>query len=407
MPNSSFKPVIVAPTYNNAATLPDILARIVKLGIPAIVVNDGSTDATAEILAGLSEANVVCLAHTVNRGKAAAMRTAFAHAAGQGFTHAATIDTDGQLDPEEIPRLLERARESQTSLVIGVRDAMAADYPSRSRFGRKFSNQMVRLEAGLRVNDSQCGLRVYPLGLVMNVRCSEQRFGFETEIITRAGWAGCGVVETPVNCRYLPPGQRVSHFRPVMDSLRALAMHARLLGRALLPWPHPQWPPGEREKLTVKSVMKWMSPREAWRQLRHEESGHAMFATGLALGVFIANLPIYGAQTVFSLYASKRLHLHPAPVVLGTQVSMPPIGIAMIVLAIYVGHLILNGSMLAWPEGGWTMELVWRLGPSLLFAWVVGSLIVGTVMAILTYVLAVAFFRIVLPKRVPESDERR
>ena len=402
MHNSVSKPAVVAPTFNNAATLRSVLNRLLPLGLPIFVVNDGSTDATAQILAQLSADghNVTTLTHERNRGKASAMQTGFAAASAAGFTHAITIDTDGQLDPEQIPQLLAALAEKPHALVLGVRNDLASDYPAASRFGRRFSNHLVRLESGLRVSDSQCGLRAYPLDFVRTVKCRAQRFGYETEILTRAGWAGCPVREVPVNCRYLPPGERVSHFRPFVDSFRAVLMHGRLLARTMAPWPHTRWPEPRSGYLpSWRSLIKWLSLKDAWHQLKHEESGHTMFATGLALGVFIANLPLYGAQTVLSLYASKRLHLHPAPVIIGSQVSTPPIGIGMIVTAIYIGHLLLHGTWPIWPADGWSIDAIWKLAPSLFQSWLLGSVIVGVVMAAITFLLAIIFFRVLIPRQ--------
>lgn len=403
-----FKPIVVAPTYNNAATLLDILRRIQNTGIPLLVVNDGSTDATAALLrefAGTTpRAGVTILTHPVNRGKAAAFRTAFKAARDAGYTHALTIDTDGQLDPGQIPAILCRARENPTALLLGVRDEASPDYPSRSRLGRRISNVLVRLESGLTVHDSQCGLRVYPLGFVLLAHCRAQRFGYETEILTRAGWAGCTVQEAPVSCVYLPPGQRVSHFRPVLDSVRAVLMHARLLCRALSPWPHVKWPQRNESWIpSWKSLMQWLSPREALRQLKRDEAGRTMFAAGLALGVFIANTPVYGVQTLVALYASRRLHLHPVPVVLGSQASMPPFGVAMIVLAIYVGHELLHGQAPAMPPSPVTLTSLAAMAPSLLLAWIVGSVIVGLVLGVLTFVISSLCFKLLLPRRQPQG----
>lgn len=251
--NQAFSPAIIAPSYNNAATLPDVLKRIQSLNLPLIVVNDGSTDATPEILSrwGALHDNVRVLTHSRNQGKADALRTGFAAAASAGHTHAATIDTDGQLDPEQIPDLLAVSRRNPNALILGMRDDTKADYPARSRIGRRISNFAIRVESGLRIQDSQCGLRVYPLKLIQTVRCRAPFFAFEAEIITRAKWAGFPILEVPANCRYLPPEQRVSHFKPWKDTLRGIRMHARLLGRAIIPWPHHRLSPSNIEHPTL------------------------------------------------------------------------------------------------------------------------------------------------------------
>src|SRR5687768_13153445 len=99
-----FLPAVVAPTYDNARTLEAIVTKVTQLGLHVFVVNDGSTDETAAVLARLAELpGVTAVTHERNRGKAAALMSGFPAAEAAGFTHAVTIDTDGQLDPDQIP----------------------------------------------------------------------------------------------------------------------------------------------------------------------------------------------------------------------------------------------------------------------------------------------------------------
>ena len=392
--STRFSPVVVAPTYDNSATLRDVIERIAQQRLAIIVVNDGSNDATAEILAQLQkEFPIQVVTHARNCGKAAALRSGFAVAAAAGHTHAVTIDTDGQLDPEEIPRLIEAAQVSPRALILGGRDDTAADYPARSRTGRRVSNLFVRFESGLRVADSQCGFRVYPLDFVRFARCAAGRYAFETEILTRAGWAGCEVVEVQVDCRYLPEDQRVSHFRPWIDSLRAVGLHARLVGRALLPISHRKWSceqPRRHASRVFRNVIHWINPARLVRDVREQRLGVHEAATGVALGVFIGNLPIFGLQTIASLYAARRLHLHPLAVVAGSHISTPPIGPALIVAAIGIGHWLLHGTWLKLPSRLHTTA--WRewarLGGSVLLDWSLGSVLVGFVLACVAFLLS-------------------
>ena len=364
---------MVAPTYDNARTLAGIVTRVTQLGLPVIVVNDGSTDDTAAVLEPFAQdRRVTVITHETNRGKAAALLSGFAVAEAAGFTHAVTIDTDGQLDPDQIPALLAIARDEPDAFVIGTRDVTAADYPSRSRLGRRVSNLLVRLESGLRISDSQCGFRVYPLPMMRDVTCRAARYGFETEVLTRAAWAGYEVRETPVTCSYLPHGQRVSHFRPWIDSFRAVPMHARLATVALL---------------------DWISPARAWRQLRQAETGAQEMASGLAVGVFIANLPLYGVQTLLSLFAARKLRLHPLCVVAGSHLSTPPIGPLLIALAIGVGHFLLHGNWIDMPRSESTWSGWLQFFGRLMLEWSVGSIVVGGVLALATFVLAHAMLR--------------
>jgi len=399
-----FKPVIVVPTYNNAATVGGVIESLFAFGLPLIVVNDGATDETAGILAKFAnDRRVNVVVHPINRGKAAALRTGFNEAAERGFTHAITMDSDGQLDCGDVPRMLEAARSSPSALVIGVRDDSAADYPSRSKRGRTASNFFVKLESGLVVSDSQCGLRVYPLALTTKLRCWAERFGFETEIITRTGWAGGSIVEVPVSCKYEEPGKHKSHFRPWIDSWRAVGMHARLVGRAFLPWPHQkliEQPKPPRESGAIwRNLARWLNPARMWRELREQQTAPRELATGLAVGVFIANLPLYGLQTLIGLYTARKLHLNPLAVVAGTHVSTLPFGPLLIALAVGVGNVVIHGtwlSMAAWPTD--FHQWIHLLG-SFMVQWAVGSLIVGAALGTAVFFVSEALLRMVAVER--------
>jgi uncharacterized protein (DUF2062 family) len=385
------------------------------LGLPLVVVDDGSTDDTRAILASsVAASDVTVVTRPRNRGKGAALRTGFAAAADAGFTHAVTIDTDGQHDAAEIPRLLARAREAPDALMIGHRDESAPGYPARSLLGRRLSNLFIRMESGVRVGDSQCGMRVYPLGLVAAVRARAGRFGFETEIVTRAGWAGCAVLEVPVACRYLPPGERVSHLRPVVDTLRAIGMHARLLARAMSPWPrHPRWPARPESvgaaprRSLARRLLDWLNPAEAWRQVRRDHVSREQFAAGLAVGAFIGNLPTYGLHAFIGLYAAKRLHLHPLAVLVGSHISTPPLGPLLNAAAIALGHLILHGGL---PSGDdynvrdlGFLEVLRRM----LLEWCVGSPIVGLACAVVVFVVSTRLLRLAAARDTTESRADR
>jgi glycosyltransferase involved in cell wall biosynthesis len=397
----AFRPVVLVPTYNNARTLEDVLRRIDQNGVPVIVVDDGSRDETGALLQTWKDLESgpehILVTHAINRGKAAALRSGFEEARGQGFSHAVTIDSDGQLAPEEIPKLLEASAREPDAMVLGVRDENEPGYPTKSRLGRRASNLLVRLESGAQVRDSQCGMRVYPLDLIDFVRCRTERYAFETGILTRAAWAGCPFVEVPVTCRY-DECERVTHFRPWVDSWRSVAMHLPLTLRALAPWPYRRWkraPKRERSSASALGTqfLRSLNPAEAYRELRRDTAASSALAFALGIGVFIANLPAYGFQTALAVYVSKRLHLNPLAMILGTQASIPPIGPLLIAAGIAVGHLILHGSLPAMEDLD-VRQLGWGgvIGPVLL-DWLVGGVVVGTLMGAATALVSWRIFR--------------
>jgi uncharacterized protein (DUF2062 family) len=435
-----FRPVVLAPTYNNAATLVGILDRIEATGLPILVVNDGSTDQTPHLLEAWAHpappgpprrVAVHVITHPRNRGKAEALNTGFEAAARLGYTHVATIDTDGQLDPESLPSLVEVARRSPRALVLGVRSESIEGYPARSLAGRRLSNLAIRCEAGVTIEDSQCGLRVYPLALFDATRCRARRYAFEAEVLTRAAWAGFPIEQVPVPCRYFPKDERVSHFKPGRDSWSGLRLHLRLLGEALLPWRRPASPamtdhhraaaapaapwddaslfgPDEPGEHPIKRLLRrfgaWIDPVDVWRQIRSDPVARSQVAIGFSIGAFIANLPIYGLQTLSCLYVARRLHLHPLPVVLGSQVSTPPLSPILIAAAIITGHAFLHGTWVQPADLDPTSRGLATTVASTLLDWTVGGVVIGAVMAAASF-LAARFVLRLIPFREDQPGQ--
>ena len=399
----AYRPIVIAPTYNNAGSLRNILDRIVLTKQPLIVINDGSTDETASIIKDWKAANedltIESLCHDSNRGKAAALMTGFLTAKQLGYTHAVTIDTDGQLDPGQIPDLLAASARAPASIVLGARDARADDYPARSRFGRWLSDVSVRLETGQRVEDSQCGFRVYPLVIFDVVRCRMGGFAFEPEVITRAIWAGCGVENVPVHCRYFEGEERVTHLSPVRDGLLGTWIHVWLLVRALLPIRVPQISfamgpadagGGSARPSVWARLGRWLSPAELWRQLRRDRVSRTALVAGVGLGVFIAALPCYGLHTILSLYVAHRLHIHPLAVVLGSQAAAPPLSPFLVIASIWVGFTMLHARTPTPADFDTDMIRLIDLFGRVLVEWTVGAVVVGVVLGIAAALLSLA-----------------
>ena len=264
--------VVIIPTYNNAGTLADVARRALKQGLPVLVVDDGSTDGTADILAALlaerevfsfakkkadasentslsaseeaqmergtlSGASAILFAeesvplsiihHSVNQGKGVALKTGFQEAVRLGYSYAITLDADGQHHPEDIPVLL--AKKGEKTLVVGSRSIRGKD--GGSSFANKFSNFWFTLYTWIKLPDTQTGYRLYPLHKLPSLKLLSARYEAELTLLVFSAWKGLELVPVPVQVEY--PEDRVTHFRPGKDFTRISILNTLLLFVAL------------------------------------------------------------------------------------------------------------------------------------------------------------------------------
>jgi len=212
------RPAMLVPAFDAKDTVADVvlgLRREVGNEVPIFVVDDGSTDGTAE---SASQAGAIVVTHPENRGKGAAIRTGLKAARDVGCNVVVTVDADGQHPPEEARRLLE-ASSDETALLLGTRDLSRAGAPRGNVIGNRASNFFVSLFTYRRFRDTQCGLRRYPVERTLALRTFDQRFGFEAEVIFAAVRAKVPIVETPVRVVYPPKSRHRTHYRAFRDTV--------------------------------------------------------------------------------------------------------------------------------------------------------------------------------------------
>lgn len=426
---------VIVRAPDDGTMLPAILDSLAELSLPAIVVDSSHENGTRDVISAWMRERPGAIVHSISASRRRALWSGFARAMELGFSHAITLDwkpsrnretttgspmTANPAEPTEsslgdfaihpascvaqpvtpprelddLTHLLKTSAEHPSALVLGA----GGDSPRQS-FLTRLSDLLLRLETGLRLRDPRSSLRIYPLRLIEMISPNSTRNSGEMELFVRAAWVGCPVMETLLSspAASSPEFQSPSHGgrRPPFPWLT----HLRLVTRALSGWPHPKYSAAAASAIRPsfwQSIWQWCNPLRAWRELRQgRAAGRAEMAAGIALGVFIANLPAYGFQTVLALYAARRLHLHPFAVVAGSKASTPPVGPLLIAAAIFVGHLLLHGSKPQWknimPFDG---QFLARVGPILL-EWLVGSVVMGVVTAIGAFIAASFLFRLI------------
>jgi len=225
---------VVIPAYEESATIADVAARAAAQADLVIVVDDGSSDGTSEMLAGLP---VVVFRNERNIGKGASLWRGMQYALEHGVAGVVTLDADGQHQPEDIPRLLHLAREHPEDIIIGARRARRANAPRARYLANRTADFWMGCAAGQSLADSQSGFRVYPAAVLRRVRVNHgptRGFVFESEFMIEAAQRGTRIRSVPIAAIY-PRQARPSHFRPVLDIARIVRMVAgKLLRRAAL-----------------------------------------------------------------------------------------------------------------------------------------------------------------------------
>jgi glycosyltransferase involved in cell wall biosynthesis len=240
---SSARSLVLIPSYNPGPVVESTVRAALAQWNPVWVVVDGSTDGSIEKLQAIaatdSALRVIVLPR--NSGKGAAVLHGIEAAAREGFTHALTMDSDGQHPAGLIPTFMAASEANPDAMILGV-PVFDASAPSLRVRGRRISNWWANLETlWWGIGDSLYGFRVYPiapLARVMQRQRWMRRFDFDPEAAVRLAWAGVPAVNVPAPIRYLAADEGgVSHFNYGRDNALLTWMHARLFSGFLLRLP--------------------------------------------------------------------------------------------------------------------------------------------------------------------------
>lgn len=195
-----------------------------------VVINDGShPDHLQPFLDAAAHPEVTVLTHEVNRGKGRAMKTAFQWCLENrpDIEGVVTVDGDNQHKPADVKKCAEAMLAAPEKLWLGVRDFYQEDVPPRSRMGNTMTRAILRVACGVKVTDSQTGLRAIPAALLpMMCQIQGERYEYETEMLIAVRRAGTEIGEVVIETVYIDENQ-TSHYRPLRDSLRVLRVILR------------------------------------------------------------------------------------------------------------------------------------------------------------------------------------
>jgi glycosyltransferase involved in cell wall biosynthesis len=208
---------VLIPCLNEEIAIRAVVESVLALGVPVIVIDDGSDDRTPQILAAMP---VTLLRHTERRGKGDALRDGFREALRQGFDAVLTMDGDGQHLASDIPRIVAAAQQFPGHMVIGARLLDRAQQPKGRRRANAIADWGISWACAQPVADTQSGQRWYPRPALDLVDLPAENFVFEAAILIAASREkNIGVVSVPIASRYNGEFRR-SHFNPVRDVSR-------------------------------------------------------------------------------------------------------------------------------------------------------------------------------------------
>ena len=323
------KACVIIPTYNNAATLAAVIEDVAQYSNHIIVVNDGSTDNTVEIVKQFMA--VQFISYEKNVGKGWALRKAFAYAAEKGYKYGITIDSDGQHFAKDLPAFINKLEEEPNAVIIGARNMDQASVPGGSSFGNKVSNFWFKVETGITSPDTQSGFRLYPLEPMKKMRFITRKYEFEIEVLVRLAWKGVKVIAVPVTVYYAPKEERISHFRPYKDFFRISVLNTIIVIISFL-------------YIKPRDFIRTLFSRKKMKKVldEHLYNPHhspQLKAISVAFGIFMGIVPIWGIQLAAAIFLAILFKLNKPLVIVAANISIPPMIPVIIFLSYKVGAL--------------------------------------------------------------------
>ena len=211
----------IIPAYLEEKHIADVVRRTLRQLVNVVVVDDGSSDATAD---AARKAGADVIVHEQNRGKGESIKSGFRYWLEHGATYVVILDGDGQHLPEEIERFLAAASSTGAELLIGTRMNDVREMPLVRRMVNRYMSGKISRLCGQEIPDTQCGFRMVHRDLIPDLLGGADRFDYETEMLIIASRKGCRIASVPISTVY---SDEVSSIHPVRDTIRFFKLMRR------------------------------------------------------------------------------------------------------------------------------------------------------------------------------------
>lgn len=370
---------VFIPTYNNATVIADVIDAVLQYTDRLLIVNDGSTDHTAKVLANYPQVHQV--SYEKNKGKGYALRQGFKYLSSIDCKYVITLDSDGQHKPSDLHHFLTKIETHPAAIMMGARDMTQSTVPGKSSFGNKFSNFWFRLQTGIDMPDTQTGYRLYPLYLMKDITLLTNKYELEIEVIVKSAWRNIDVIAVPIDVYYPPQEERISHFRPFKDFSRISVLNTWLTTLAILYYIPKRFILGLKKKSFKKMLYDAIvDPQEPLH----------IKALSVSWGFFIGVAPIWGYQLLIGMPLAHYFKLNKTITFLAANISLPPMIPFIVYASLKMGEWVTGQSLdlLSRSINSFTLADI----STSLWVYVIGSLVLASSLALAGGIISYLIF---------------
>lgn len=216
---------VLIPAYNEEKYIDKVLDNCLSQNLDIIVIDDGSTDRTAEIISNFDNKTgkkIHLVKHDINKGKGEALKSGFLTALKNNYTGVITIDADGQHKVDEIAGFIEAVNKYNPDIIVGNRLENAKGMPFIRLFTNIFTSWIISIIASKKIADVQSGFRFIGCRAMKNIKLETKNFDTEPEILLKAGWLGYDIINIPISTIYHKNFN--SHVNPIKDTIKFIRL---------------------------------------------------------------------------------------------------------------------------------------------------------------------------------------